>query len=125
MTQDDTRREKERLHKNFWDNQCNDLKAQRNGRKDLNKKHQEDTKTKMAIEDDQLEDYAENLVATQFNKGYNVHPIKKAKEKLGLEARGCPVLIASDSSKIRIQPQPKDIFYRPEDSRERLSINWS
>ena len=92
---------------------------------DRNKQHQEDTKTKIAIEDDQLEDYAEKLVATQFNKGYKVHPIIKAKEKLGLEARGCPVLIASDSSKIRIQPQPKDIFYRPEDSRERLSINWN
>ena len=92
---------------------------------DENKKYQEDTKTKIAIEDDQLEDYAEKLVSTQFNKGYKVRPIIKAKQTLGLEARGCPVLIASDASKIRIQPQPKDIFYRPEDSRERLSINWS
>ena len=92
---------------------------------DTAKRWQDNVTTKEAIEDDQLEEYAEKLVSTQFNKGYNVHPIKKAKETLGLEARGCPVIIASDASKIRIQPQPKDIFYRPQQSRDRLSINWT
>ena len=33
MTQDDKRREKAQLHKNFWDNQCNDLNAQRKERR--------------------------------------------------------------------------------------------
>ena len=92
---------------------------------DQDKHYQANITTKEAIEDDQLEEYAERLVATQLDKRYNVYPIQKAKEKLGLEARGCPVIIATDSSKIRIQPQPKDIFYRPEHSRDRLSINWS
>ena len=96
-----------------------------NNQTDQDKKHQDDVTTKIAIEDDQFEEYAEQLIEKQFNKGYRVHPIRKAKEKLGLEARGCPVLIATDASKIRIQPQPKDIFYRPEQSRDRLSINWT
>ena len=89
------------------------------------KKHQDAVKEHIAIEDDQLEVHAEELIAKQFNKGYNVHPIRKAKEKLALEARGCPVVVSLDGSKIRIQPQPKDIFYRPEQSRDRLSINWT
>ena len=89
------------------------------------KKHQDAVKEHIAIEDDELEVHAEELIAKQFNKGYNVHPIRKAKEKLALEARGCPVVVSLDGSKIRIQPQPKDIFYRPEQSRDRLSINWT
>ena len=35
MTQDDTRREKARRHKDFWDNQCHDLNAQRKDRKGI------------------------------------------------------------------------------------------
>ena len=35
MTQDDTRREKARLHKSFWDNQCHDLNAQRKDRRGI------------------------------------------------------------------------------------------
>ena len=81
--------------------------------------------TKNAIEADELEEYAERLVATQMKRRHNVYPIQKAKEKLGFESQGRPVLLASDASKIRIHPQTKDMFYKPEHSRDRLSINWS
>lgn len=37
--------------------------------------------------------------------------------------RGVP-LIAADGSKIRLNPKPKDMFYRTQDARDRLSINW-
>ena len=91
---------------------------------DFDKLYQDDTKVKNAITADELEVYAENLIQTQKNRGRNVYPVQKAKEKLGFEAQGNPVLIASDASKIRIHPQTKDMFYRPAQSRERMSINW-
>lgn len=41
-----------------------------------------------------------------------------------LPFRGVP-LIAADGSKIRLNPKPKDMFYRTQDARDRLSINWN
>ena len=94
-------------------------------KKEHDKQYQEHLLTKEAIEADELEEYAERLVADQLKRGHKVYPIQKAKEKLGFESQGRPVLIASDASKIRIHPQTKDMFYKPQDSRDRLSINWT
>jgi len=47
---------------------------------------------------------------------------RMAKSKMGL-GKG-PPLIASDASGIRTHHTTKDIFYKPEHSRERLSITW-
>lgn len=74
-------------------------------------------------EDDQLETYVEKLLLEEKSKDLNVYPIMKAKQLLSL-GRGVP-LIAADNSGIRLNPLAKNIFYRPEDSRERLSITWN
>ena len=58
----------------------------------------------------------------QIARGRNVYPIRKAKSKLGLGLG--PPIVASDSSGIRNFHKPDDMFYKPEHSRERLSINW-
>jgi hypothetical protein len=68
------------------------------------------------------ERYTEDLVHNQVARGHNVYPIRKAKSKMGLGMG--PPLIASDASGIRHHHQTKNIYYKPEHSRERLSITW-
>lgn len=58
----------------------------------------------------------------KVNRGRNIHPIQKARDSLGL-GKG-PPLLASDASGIRHFHTTKDIFYKPEHSRERLSLTW-
>jgi hypothetical protein len=58
----------------------------------------------------------------QVARGHSVYPIRKAKSKMGLGMG--PPIVASDASGIRNFHVPKDMFYKPEHSRERLSLIW-
>ena len=57
-----------------------------------------------------MERYVQDLLLTEKAKNLNLYPIEKAKESLQL-GRGVP-LIAADGSKIRLNPKPRDMFYR-------------
>ena len=57
-----------------------------------------------------MEKYVQDLLLTEKAKDLNIYPIEKAKRSLQL-GRGVP-LIAADGSKIRLNPKPKDMFYR-------------
>ena len=57
-----------------------------------------------------MERYVQDLLLTEKAKDLNLYPIEKAKESLQL-GRGVP-LIAADGSKIRLNPKPRDMFYR-------------
>ena len=91
-------------------------------------------------EDDKLERYVQDLLLEEKQKDLNLHQIIKAKKSLYLGRsvkvftssqintkslfRGVP-LIAADGSNIRLNPKPTNMFYKPEESRDRLSINWN
>ena len=57
-----------------------------------------------------MERYVQDLLLTEKAKDLNLYPIHKAKESLQL-GLGVP-LIAADGSKIRLNPKPRDMFYR-------------
>ena len=118
------RLEKAGVYKKFWADQCRMMAEKRQEDKDFEKRLQDDRKRKDLIIEDEIERYAEDLTGTQRRALKPTYPIERAKLRLGLEARAMPALVASDESKIRMFPTPKDIFYRPEEARERMSINW-
>ena len=121
----DEEKQKAHVYKRFWDDQCKILQSQRTESKDFDRMYQEDRVTKDLITEDNIEAYAERLISRQKSAMKDPYPIEKAKSKLGLSARGKPALVASDNSKIRMYSTTKDIFYRPEEARERMSINWN
>jgi hypothetical protein len=68
------------------------------------------------------ERYTEAVLHTQVGRGNSTYAIQKAKSRMGL-GKG-PPLVASDASGIRTHHVTKNVFYKPEHSRERLSITW-
>ena len=57
-----------------------------------------------------MERYVQDLLLTDKARDLNIYPIEKAKESLQL-GLGVPI-IAADGSKIRLNPKPRDMFYR-------------
>ena len=69
-----------------------------------------------------MERYTERLLSMQQSLGRETYAIRKCKSNLAL-GKG-PVLVAADNFDNKIYSVPKDKFYQPVDSRNRLSINW-
>ena len=75
------------------------------------------------MDEDSVERYTDRLISLQQSLGRDTYPIRKCKNTLGL-GQGPPV-VASDNFDNKIYSVTKDIFYKPIDSRNRLSINWN
>ena len=70
-----------------------------------------------------VDKHAQTLLAQQTARQRPTGGVRKARYGAILEARGGGVM-ASDKSGIRIHRVEKDVFCRPVDSRERLSLTW-
>ena len=75
------------------------------------------------MEEDEFEVFAENVITQQKARGRDTYPIRKLKTTLNL-GKG-PAIMALDNFDNKIYAQAKDTYYRPVDSRNRLSINWN
>ena len=123
QNQDDKRLYKANEIKRFWNDQCNAKKEAKRMQKKAEADYLKAIKYRESVDEDNFEQIAENLISTQQALGRETYPVVKCKAKLAL-GRG-PPLVAADNFGNKIYAVTKDQFYKPIDSRNRLSINWN
>lgn len=108
---------------NFWAKQVNEKKQNKIKRKQADADFQEGVKFREAVDEDSVERQAQELLAIQQSLGRETYPIQQCKDALNL-GKGAPVVASDGNYDNRVYSVTKDIFYKPIDSRNRLSINW-
>ena len=122
-TKEDKRIRYERDIAKFWDKQVNDKKEKKTQKFNDELDFLNGTKYREQNDEDQFEQFTEKVISTQRSLGRDPYPIRNLANSLCL-GKG-PPLVASDNFDNKLFCVPKDIFYKPEDSRTRLSINWN
>lgn len=110
------------LYTNFWKKQIDELGESRRTKLQADKDFQRAVKLGEAVDEDEVERYTEQVLSAQQSRGRETYPVRKSRAGLSL-GYGAP-LVASDNFDNKIFCKTKDIFYRVEDSRNRMSINW-
>ena len=111
-----------KLYTQFWDDQCKELNERRRLERQTDVDLVDAVKLNEDVDEENIEKKAEDLIHFQGTRGRNTIPLRKAKKGLALGMG--PTLQAADNLDHRLHTQAKDMFYKPEHSRQRLSINW-
>ena len=109
--------------KEFWNKQCKELNNDRTKFRQDHQDYENAIKYSEDLEEDEFEVFAENVITQQKARHRDTYPIRKLKTALNL-GKG-PAIMAMDNFDNKIYAQTKDPYYKPVDSRNRLSINWN
>ena len=109
--------------KGFWKNQCNELDSNRKAFRQSHKDYEDAIKLYEDINEDNFEKHAEDLIFEEKARGRDTYPMRKAKVAMNL-GRGAAIM-NMDNFDHKIYANMTDIYYKPIDSRNRLSINWN
>lgn len=107
----------------FWDKQVNEKKENKCKQRKADADFQEGIKFREAVDEDSVERQAQDILAIQQSLGRETYPIQQRKDALNL-GKGAPAVASDGNYDNRVYSVTKDIFYKPIDSRNRLSINW-